>query len=196
MAVMEVRIMHHHYPTCTCQLSMKSILVLFKVPFSIMWNTVKKWKVKNKTLYIRYSVGNEIIKPIKCKNDISSGDNTLDLISTDIQWQICGLGRKQFFFFINIYIQSCQSRGLAFPRGPLFCRTNDLKQSGLAILWLQCNWQILLNFATVEQFLKYRKIPKISLGLKIFSSPFLRGLFLEGLIFGGAYLQREIYSWK
>ena len=35
---------------------------------------------------------------------------------------------------------------------------------------------------------KYRKIP----GAYIFQRPFLRGLFLEGLIFGGAYLRREI----
>ena len=39
---------------------------------------------------------------------------------------------------------------------------------------------------------KYRKIPKISAGAYIFQRPFLRGLVLEGLIFGGAYLQREI----
>ena len=39
---------------------------------------------------------------------------------------------------------------------------------------------------------KYRKIPKISPGAYIFQRPFLRGLFLEGLIFGGAYLWREI----
>ena len=32
----------------------------------------------------------------------------------------------------------------------------------------------------------YRKIPKISLGAYIFQRRFLRGLFLEGLIFGGA----------
>ena len=38
----------------------------------------------------------------------------------------------------------------------------------------------------------YRKIPKISPGAYIFQSPFLRGLFLEGLIFGGVYLRREI----
>ena len=38
----------------------------------------------------------------------------------------------------------------------------------------------------------YRKIPKISPGAYIFERPFLRGLFLEGLIFGGAYLRREI----
>ena len=52
----------------------------------------------------------------------------------------------------------------------------------------------------------YRKIPKISPGVYIFQRPFLRGLFLEGLVFGGAYLRREIcgsksigliaYSWK
>ena len=39
---------------------------------------------------------------------------------------------------------------------------------------------------------KYRKIPKISPGAYIFQRPFLRVLFFEGLIFGGAYLRREI----
>ena len=38
----------------------------------------------------------------------------------------------------------------------------------------------------------YSKIPKIRPGAYIFQRPFLRGLFLEGLIFGGAYLRREI----
>ena len=38
----------------------------------------------------------------------------------------------------------------------------------------------------------YRKMLKISPGAYIFQRPFLRGLFLEGLIFGGAYLRREI----
>ena len=51
----------------------------------------------------------------------------------------------------------------------------------------------------------YSKIPKISQGAYIFQRPFLRRLFLEGLIFGGAYVRREIcvsksiglaYSWK
>ena len=37
-----------------------------------------------------------------------------------------------------------------------------------------------------------RKIPKISPGAYIFQRPFFRGLFLEGLIFEGAYLRREI----
>ena len=40
--------------------------------------------------------------------------------------------------------------------------------------------------------LAYRRIPKISPGAYIFQRPFLRGLFLEGLIFGGAYVRREI----
>ena len=42
----------------------------------------------------------------------------------------------------------------------------------------------------------YRKIPKISPGAYIFQRPFLRGLLLEGLIFGGAYLRREICDSK
>ena len=40
-------------------------------------------------------------------------------------------------------------------------------------------------------YLIYRKIPKISPGAYTFERPFLRGLFLEGLLFGGAYLRRE-----
>ena len=40
--------------------------------------------------------------------------------------------------------------------------------------------------------LSYCKIPKISPRAYIFQRSFLRGLFLEGLIFGRAYLQREI----
>ena len=39
---------------------------------------------------------------------------------------------------------------------------------------------------------KYRKIPKISPRAYIFHRPFLRGLFLEGLIFGRPYIRREL----
>ena len=42
----------------------------------------------------------------------------------------------------------------------------------------------------------YRKIPKISPGSYIFQRPFLRGLFLDGLIFRGAYARREVYASK
>ena len=42
----------------------------------------------------------------------------------------------------------------------------------------------------------YCKIPKISPGAYIFQRPMLRGLVLEGLIFGGAYLWREICRFK
>ena len=35
--------------------------------------------------------------------------------------------------------------------------------------------------------LVYRKLPKISPGTYIFQRPFMRGLFLEGLIFGGKF---------
>ena len=40
--------------------------------------------------------------------------------------------------------------------------------------------------------INYRKISKISPVAYIFQRPFLRGLFLEGLIFEGAYVRREI----
>ena len=39
----------------------------------------------------------------------------------------------------------------------------------------------------------YRKIPKISPGAYIFERPLLRGLFLEGLISGGAYFWRGLF---
>ena len=41
-------------------------------------------------------------------------------------------------------------------------------------------------------FKTYRKIPNISPGTYVFRRPFMRGLFLEGLLFSGAYLRREI----
>ena len=41
---------------------------------------------------------------------------------------------------------------------------------------------------------KLQKI--ISPGAYIFQRPFLTGLFLEGLIFGGAYIRREICTSK
>ena len=44
--------------------------------------------------------------------------------------------------------------------------------------------------------MKYRKIPKIRPGAYIFQRPFLRGLFLEGLIFGGAYIREGNLRFK
>ena len=44
---------------------------------------------------------------------------------------------------------------------------------------------------------EYRKIPKISPGAYIFQRPFLRGLYLEGLINGGKFAfqnQLGLYS--
>ena len=41
------------------------------------------------------------------------------------------------------------------------------------------------------KILIYRKNPKINLGPSIFKRPFFRGLFLEGLVFGGAHQLRE-----
>ena len=52
-------------------------------------------------------------------------------------------------------------------------------------LYFGCN--VIQNPALI-----YRRIPKIRPGTYTFQRPFLKGLFLEGLIFGGAYLRREI----
>ena len=53
---------------------------------------------------------------------------------------------------------------------------------------------LFLCLFSLSLFVDYRKITKISPGGYIFQRPFLRGLFLEGLIFGGAYVRREIYA--
>ena len=56
-----------------------------------------------------------------------------------------------------------------------------------------CYWITLL-------FLRYCKIPKISPRAYIFQRPFLRGLYSEGLIYGGKFaFQNRLgkpYSWK
>ena len=48
--------------------------------------------------------------------------------------------------------------------------------------------------------MNYRKIPKISAGAYIFQKPFLKGLFLEGLIYQGKFAfqsrLRQPFSWK
>ena len=41
---------------------------------------------------------------------------------------------------------------------------------------------------TIQNRLDYRKVPKISPRAYIFQRPFLRGLFLEGLIYGGKFV--------
>ena len=41
---------------------------------------------------------------------------------------------------------------------------------------------LLAGQVTNNYLIQYRKIPKISPGANIFQMPFLRGLFLEGLI--------------
>ena len=48
------------------------------------------------------------------------------------------------------------------------------------------------GYQYLRYLLRYRNIPKIGPGASIFQRPLLRGLFLEGFIFGGAYLRREI----
>ena len=63
--------------------------------------------------------------------------------------------------------------------------------------------RLMINFNKSDDVttgVTYRKIPKISPGAYIFQRPFLRGLFLEGLIYGGKFaFQNRLgqpYSWK
>ena len=77
---------------------------------------------------------------------------------------------------------------MGFPQGffPLLLVLLD-------ILW---RTKKLITKTGVSKCRNYRKIPKISPGAYSFQRPFLRGLYLEGLILGGAYLRREIYVSK
>ena len=65
-----------------------------------------------------------------------------------------------------------------------------------ANLWLRgiktyrLSWyltRVSVNHTSSNWAQQYRKIPKISPGAYIFQRPFLRGLFLEGLIYGGKF---------
>ena len=98
-------------------------------------------------------------------------------------------------------------QNLLIKRKGYFCReTVDTIQSETFSSWqvkkIKCIDARALNSICLMRLLKsklqnewqdkYRKIPKISPGAYIFQMPFLRGLFLEELILGGAYLRREI----
>ena len=74
--------------------------------------------------------------------------------------------------------------------GPLFCSLY-LVESFIQTKLKQRVFSSNLCICACVLFL-YRKIPKISPGAYFFQGPFLKGIFLEGLIFGGAYLRREI----
>ena len=86
-----------------------------------------------------------------------------------------------------------------------WCLWSNRKQDSMWS-WVVCfsaaicnalNLGFVLSFGVLfPLLLGYRKIPKISPGAYIFQRPFLRGLFLKGLIFGGAYLRREILASK
>ena len=71
----------------------------------------------------------------------------------------------------------------------------------LKLFFLKCIIEFMINTAPKssnsvndgEKYIKYinfntyRKIPKISPGANIFQRPFLRGLYSEGLIYGGKF---------
>ena len=54
-----------------------------------------------------------------------------------------------------------------------------------SVLILDCEY--IFFYFSFQSGENYRKIPKISPGAYILQRPFLRGLFLEGLIFGGKF---------
>ena len=68
---------------------------------------------------------------------------------------------------------------------------NEIKGKNLEKSSLKV-WHMIFSQKRMQVSLRYGKILKISPGACIFQRPFLRGLFLEGLIFEGAYVQREI----
>ena len=83
------------------------------------------------------------------------------------------------------YVEQCLSFAFLFLTINYNCRyygNNNLLQPAFMACYL----------GPVYMKKTYRKIPKISPGTYIFQRPFLRGLVLEGLLFRGAYLRREI----
>ena len=70
----------------------------------------------------------------------------------------------------------------------IVCRTEGVEKR---VVFGNVSQQLLFVFSNFRLykyfFLDYRKIPKISPGAYIFQRPFLRGLFLEGLIYGGKF---------
>ena len=62
----------------------------------------------------------------------------------------------------------------------------------MSIIETRLNVCLFLVSAFVSLFVDYRKIPKISPRGYIFQRQFWGDLFLEGFIFGGAYVRREI----
>ena len=90
---------------------------------------------------------------------------------------------------------------MALPKISMIKTFNRYKTSLLANVQypLFIKWGVLYGRKGIWNFSlsveKYRKIPKISPGDYIFQRPFLRGLFLEGLIYGGkfAFQNQEIY---
>ena len=116
-----------------------------------------------------------------------------------------------FYLFYNLLVSFiCLALSLKSPtRGVsinccilLYCNEsvkiacNELEQppSGLYCTFdpNQLLWRHLILTVPSKPLKGYRKIPKISPGAYIFQRPFLRSLFLEGPIFGGAYVRREI----
>ena len=79
---------------------------------------------------------------------------------------------RHFQHFFKIRTPGYDSRGLKKIKSPTFPTHSRIPYFPLSVT--------------------YRNIPKMSPWAYIFQRPFLRGLFLEGLIFGGAYLRKEI----
>ena len=90
-----------------------------------------------------------------------------------------------FFFFNHFSIISfytfCYPRHLSLPT------THDPRH--LATLDIMNTLYILVEETEIVRLVggTYRKISKISPGAYIFQRPFLRGFFLEGLIYGGKF---------
>ena len=80
----------------------------------------------------------------------------------------------------------------AFKKSVMFLCTPFANRCLVYSHWALYHLALLISQTRRDSPCAYRKIPKISPGAYIFQRPFLRGLFLEGLIFGGAYLWREV----
>ena len=75
----------------------------------------------------------------------------------------------------------------------IFLYTQKNTEMEIKTYWHCCEHHIHLHaFLCSSKLDSFRQILKISPGAYMLQRPPLRGLFLENLIFGGAYLRREI----
>ena len=171
-----------------CLGSVKSVILLRR--WSLTWSTFlsnkrisKAWGGADNKCFI-YSNGLGLaLSSIKCtpKKRVHKVSRTKIITGTCDENPSIRMTETRFY----------EPAWLSTPDKPLF----SLKPLD-ATTWLRSFLSKVFPPLSTEQHLTeifgaYRKIPKISPGAYIFQRPFLRGLFSEGLIYGGKFVSQN-----